>query len=122
MKLKETSEKIKKEIQEFLDLCEAADPGPWTYNWPNWTDDYVHPDYELCGEDCPPICEVSNSVSNALYIAKSRSISPKIAKMLLISIIALENECDEFKFPDEDRPICFHALEEICRGWEESEC
>ena len=40
-------------------------------------------------------------------------------RALLMAIHGLQNECAKFRFPDEDRPDCWNALQDIVKHWNE---
>lgn len=52
---------------------------------------------------------------------KNYTIHQKAAKSLLLAIEGLERECAKWNFPDEDSPIAWSSLHEICDQWEEKQ-
>lgn len=86
---------ILKRLDEIRARAEKATPGPWVYHWPEWKDDYVHPDYVKCGEDHPPICEVTDGVPNATFIAHARQDVPALEAALRIALKGIYHDgCD----------------------------
>ncbi len=111
-----TIESIKNECRAIIAQAEKATPGPWrraaTFYIGDADDNRVA---ELMGAKY-----AIQNVENGDFIAASRSFTPRAAKALLVTIEALEQECAKFNFPDEDRPLCFQALETIRASWEDS--
>lgn len=72
--------KLESYLQEVKERAEKATPGAWLHE--KHKDDYVFPPAS-CGEDHPPVCDVSNSNSrDADFIAHSRTDIPKLLAML----------------------------------------
>lgn len=121
------------QIQHIIDWCNEtielgnkATKGPWkvyegrggtSEDWvmlaPNKDSifDCSSQDYE--GGGTPP------NLEDTKFIVGSRHSSVPIAKMLLLAIQAMQEECKPFNFPDEDRPATYDGLKQIIAIWEE---
>lgn len=83
--MKPTIEQIKNELREIIELEKLATPGEWS-NAAN----FVGHVKDHCGiADCF-YREDSENDSNATFIARSRNLTPKMAKSLLELITYLE--------------------------------
>lgn len=108
-----TVEQIKQEIREFLALSEKATSGPWLDD----DDNNIVADKVYVLTCIGQITSIKQDAHNTAFIARSRNISPVMAKALLEAIEGLENSTPE----DEGRfNSASFALREICRTWEES--
>lgn len=98
-------EQLKTELREFIKLSETITPGEWKSDgyveqWRAGEFPAVRVSYQE--EDCisSPVCMVplnmlgwgagsKNPVADAAFIARSRSISPAMAKCLLVAVETL---------------------------------
>jgi hypothetical protein len=80
---------LKTELREFIALSETITPGEYKVTRPRRGRTII------VAEHGKPICDFWNrneeSVTNATFIARSRNISPAMAKMLLATVETLDD-------------------------------
>jgi len=109
-----TIEDIKKQLREIIELSDKATPGEWTSR------ERFRNSFEI-SEPCIWLGESSSLPTgqqqhNASFVAASRNITPRMAKVLLRVIDDLEK--DQALDGHTVRHRATLRLETICREWE----
>ena len=118
-----------REIDDALELAEKATPGPWTKAQPasenilqahftvSSPTDANYAPVAKCQSRTMLLTEASN---NAAFIAASRTLLPASLRCLKTAIEGLVRTIEPYRFPEEDRPCAFDALDALCEQWEEN--
>jgi hypothetical protein len=126
---KMTTEQLKTEIRDYIAMSEKATDGPWKATLETLPS--KRPFITITGEQsfvCH-VCSTSKVREDAAFIARSRNISPVIAKALLVAIEGLEDLAAEVNVDASDEALRAYAqdseaaqsaLDSILKIWEES--
>jgi hypothetical protein len=125
-------ETLKQELREFIKLSETITPGRWEAVPRFTTSRMIEPCEVWCG-DCSSI-GIETVAANAAFIARSRNISPTMAKMLLVAVEGLERLYDDTEGYADGAPdasghdrlcnevshVAKHQLQQLLKLWEET--
>ena len=110
-----TIENIKKQLREIIELSDKATPGEWTSKRRFQNSFEISEPHIWLGESSS--LPMGQQKLNASFVATSRNITPKMAKVLLRVIDDLER--DQALDGHTVRYRAMLRLGTICREWEE---
>lgn len=111
-----TIETLKTELREFITLSETITPGRWVKGW-NIVGNGKDKDICLAPMRNPTLTAI-DWPTDAAFIARSRNISPTMAKMLLVAVEGLELCANHGQEPE--RGSAFYDLNKLTKLWEET--
>jgi len=127
-----TIETLKTELREFITLSETITPGRWVKGW-NIVGNGKDKDVCFAPMRNPTLTSI-DWPTDAAFIARSRNISPTMAKMLLVAVEGLGRLYDDTEGYADGAPdasghdrLCNevshaakHQLQQLLKLWEET--